>query len=281
MNNFSQAEKLAVITFLIAIALFGVGSWLAPLPLILFLLLCLIAPFFPQWGFFLPIISKSITGSRAVALTFDDGPTPVSTPIILQLLKQYDFKATFFVIGEKAEKYPQLMTDIVAEGHTIGNHSWQHDSLLMLRSRDRLRQDIRETQQILQNYGIRPLVFRPPAGATNPRLKSILKDEKLQTVTFSCRAVDYGNKKITNLAQRIISRLKPGNIILLHDLEPQGSDQVKIWKNELNILFSELQKGSHEVEPLEALIHSKVMLRTAPNGATCRAENPHTTRTAR
>lgn len=257
--SFSQADKLAAITFLITIPLFGVGSWLAPIPLILFLLLCLIAPFFPQWGFFLPIISKSVTANRAVALTFDDGPSQVSTPILLKLLKQHNYKATFFVIGKKAEKHPELMARILAGGHTIGNHSWQHDSLLMLKSKKRLQQDIRKTQQVLQNCGIRPLVFRPPAGATNPKLKSVLRDEGLQTVTFSCRPFDHGNKKITNLAKRVTSKLKPGDIILLHDIAPESEEELNIWQKEIDILFSELQKSSHEVQPLETLIGFPIM----------------------
>ena len=259
LTSFSQAEKLAVVTMLIAIPLFGVSSSMAPIPLLLFLLLCVIAPFFPQWGFFLPIISKSITGSKAVALTFDDGPSEKSTPVLLDLLKQYGYKATFFVIGEKAEKHPALMARIIEEGHSIGNHSWKHDSLLMLKSKNYLRQDIRKTQDILQNYGVRPLVFRPPAGATNPRLKNILRNEGLQTVTFSCRPLDYGNKNIINLAVRIISKLKPGNIILLHDIAPENREQMKLWEQEITILFSDLQQSSHKVRPLHTLIGFPVM----------------------
>jgi len=258
-HSFSQAEKLAAIALIITILLFGLSSWLAPVPLFLFLLLCIMAPFFPQWGFFLPIISKSITGSKAVALTFDDGPSEKSTPVLLDLLKQYGYKATFFVIGKNAEKNPALMARIIEEGHSIGNHSWQHDSLLMLKSRKHLQQDIRKTQDILQNYGVRPLVFRPPAGATNPRLKNILRNENLQTVTFSCRPLDYGNKKIINLAARIISKLKPGNIILLHDIAPENDEQMRLWEQEITILFSDLQQSSHKVRPLHTLIGFPVM----------------------
>ena len=264
LTSFSQAEKLAAVAFIIAIPLYGVSNWLAPIPLLLFLLLCIMAPFFPQWGFFLPIISRSITGEKAIALTFDDGPSEKSTPILLNMLKQYGYKATFFVIGEKAEKHPELMARIIVEGHSLGNHSWQHDSLLMLKSKKHLRQDIRKTQHVLQNYGVRPLVFRPPAGATNPRLKSILRDENLQTVSFSCRPLDYGNKKIVHLAARIISKLKPGDIVLLHDIPPESNKQIKLWQQEINILFSDLQQRGYKVNPLETLIGLPVMLTIKP-----------------
>lgn len=259
-TTFSQADKLAAITLLLAIPLFQVATWLAQIPLVLFLLLCFIAPFFPQWGFFLPIVSKSITKSKGVALTFDDGPSPLSTPILLNLLELYNFKATFFVIGKKAEKYPNLIADILAGGHTIGNHSWQHDNLLMLRSKKKLGQDIRKTQEVLNRFGIQTLVFRPPAGITNPRLKSVLQNENLLTVTFSCRPFDHGNKKITNLAERVLGRLKPGNIILLHDIAPTTKHNIAIWQKEIETLFTGLQSNIYEVQPLEALIGSPVMI---------------------
>ena len=259
--TFSQADKLGAIAFLLAILLFQVASWLAQIPLVIFLLLCLVAPFFPQWGFFLPIISKSITNSKGVALTFDDGPSPFATPILLNLLERYNFKATFFVIGEKAEKYPDLIADILAGGHTVGNHSWQHDNLLMLRSKKTLEQDIRKTQEVLNRLGVQTFVFRPPIGITNPRLKSVLQNEDLLTVTFSCRPFDRGNQKIETLAKRVRHRLKPGNIILLHDIAPKTENKRPVWQKEIKTLFADLQRSAHEVEPLETLIGSQVMIR--------------------
>jgi len=261
-STFSQAEKLAAVTFVLALFLFFLAPAYAQLPLLFFLILCFIAPFFPQWGFFLPVVSSGKTEHKAVALTFDDGPFPSSTPVLLQLLKKYNYKATFFVVGNKAKKHPRLITDIVADGHTIGNHSWCHDSLLMLRSRKNLRQDIEKTQKILAESGVRPLVFRPPAGITNPRLKSVLFKEKLMAVTFSCRAFDHGNRKISNLAERILRRLKPGDIILLHDIPPEQPNKFKEWEKEIHTLFSTLQKNHQEVVPLEQLIGSEVMLMT-------------------
>lgn len=263
--SFSQADRYAALAFLLAIPLYSIAPWLAQIPLILFLLLCIIAPFCPQWSFFLPLITTSTNGSKGVALTFDDGPSPLSTPIILQLLKKHNYKATFFVIGQKAEKHPDLITAILADGHSIGNHSWQHDNLLMLRSKKRLRRDIKKTQQILKTFGIRPLVFRPPAGITNPRLQSVLQEEHLQAVTFSCRAFDHGNKKIANLAKRITTKLTPGAIILLHDLAPESAEATVEWQQELAALFTTLYQTKQKVLPLNMLIDSEVMLTTTPS----------------
>ncbi|MBW6520334.1 MAG: polysaccharide deacetylase family protein [Desulfoarculaceae bacterium] len=260
-GRLSPAEKIGIMALLLAALLFVIDPRLATLPLILFLLLCLAAPFLPQSGFFLPVISRSVTGSKGVALTFDDGPSPASTPILLDLLARYQLRATFFVTGKKAARHPDLIADILSQGHTIGNHSWQHDNLLMLRSRKRLEQDIHQTQKVLQQSGIRALVFRPPIGISNPRLKQVLEEEGLVTVTFSCRIFDQGNRKITNLAQRILDRLKPGDIILLHDIAPEKEAAATCWRNELNTLFSSLQKESYDVQPLEKLIGQPVMTR--------------------
>jgi len=258
-NRLSPIEKIGLLCLLLAILLFFCDSRLAILPLILFLLLCLAAPFFPQFGFFLPIISRSITGSTGVALTFDDGPSPSSTPRILELLGRYQFKATFFVTGEKAARHPEIIAGILSQGHSIGNHSWRHDNLLMLRSRKRLEQDIHQTQEVLRQSGIRPLVFRPPVGISSPRLTRVLRDEGLVTVTFSCRVFDRGNKKITNLAQRVLAKLKAGDILLLHDIAPENEATATYWQDELNTLFSSLQNGSYDVQPLERLIGQPVM----------------------
>jgi len=255
----SQAEKLAGFSFGVAFLLLIVFPDYAVIPLIFFLCCCFIAPFLPQWGFFLPIISKSQTGSKCMALTFDDGPTPETTPGILELLARYNIKATFFVIGKKAEKYPELIRDILTAGHTIGNHSWKHDSLLMLRSQQTLHADIHKSQQLFATFGVRPLLFRPPVGITNPLLRTVLQKEKLQAVTFSCRAFDGGNRKITNLAERILKKLKKGDILLLHDLAPQKELDVSVFLKELTILFSSLTETSPKVIPLEELIAKPIM----------------------
>lgn len=254
------AEKFGLLALVTAIPLFFLSPWLTLLPLCSFLAACLVAPFCPRWSFFLPQISRSATNSKGIALTFDDGPSPDSTPIVLRLLKEYNFKATFFVIGRKAQQHPELISTILAHGHTIGNHSWDHDNLLMLRHPKRLFCDIRKTQEVLAGHNIRPLVFRAPAGITGSRLQPILKKEQLTAISFNCRAFDRGNKKIAGLARRILSCLTPGGIILLHDLPPHTATATLQWQQELKELFESLSKSSIAVLPLNKLLNSKVML---------------------
>ncbi len=258
-NGYSLAEKSGFAAFLLAVPLGFVAPSLAALPLLLFLLACLAAPFCPQCSFFLPVISSGRPESDAVALTFDDGPSPSSTPLLLELLKKHRLPATFFVIGDKAAAYPELIDLILAHGHTIGNHSCRHDNFLMCRSIRALEKDIRATQDILAQAGIKPLLFRPPIGITNPRLKPVLAGLGLQTVTFSCRIFDRGNRDVANLAARVLGKLQPGDILLLHDNPPPTSEKVAGWHTELDRLFSSLQE-LHQVVPLAELIDQPVMI---------------------
>ncbi|MFA6498413.1 MAG: polysaccharide deacetylase family protein [Desulfurivibrionaceae bacterium] len=255
----SLAEKVGAIALLFALLLSFFSSVLAALPLSFFLLLCLAAPFFSGFGFFLPVISRGNPEGRHVALTFDDGPSPLSTPILLDLLARHRLPATFYVVGEKAAEHPELIAAILGQGHSIGNHSLRHDPLLMLRTSKTLRDDIHTTQEILKKYGIRPLVFRPPMGITNPRLRQVLVQENLIAITYSCRAFDGGNRNIRNLAGRILRRLRPGDIIMLHDLPPQQQKSLDYWQKEIDRLFSALN-DNYQVVSLEKIIQHPVMM---------------------
>lgn len=254
----SAAEISGVAALLLALLLSLFSPALALLPLSLFLLACLAAPFIAGYGFFLPVISRGSAEGKQVALTFDDGPSPASTPILLDLLARHSLQATFFVVGRQAEKYPELIAAILAQGHTIGNHSLRHDSLLMLRRPKILQEDIHATQEILKKLGVTPCVFRPPAGITNPRLRQVLTLENLLAVNYSCRAMDGGNRNIDNLAEKILARLRPGDIIMLHDLPPQQKALMPIWQKELDCLFAALQDNG-QVVPLEKIIRHPVM----------------------
>jgi peptidoglycan/xylan/chitin deacetylase (PgdA/CDA1 family) len=231
---------------------------LAILPLAAFVLVCLIAPFCPQCSFFLPVISRGRVGSRNIALTFDDGPSPHSTPFLLDLLAKYHLKATFFVVGSQAKAHPQLIRALLVDGHSIGNHSYFHDNLLMLKSARTLERDIRLTQHVLAQAGVRPLFFRPPVGITNSRLGAVLSGQGLHALTFSCRVYDRGNRNIGNLASRVLKKIRPGDILLLHDCPP-GDKSTEYWLHELDLLFHVL-KQRQLVVPLAELIGQPVMV---------------------
>ncbi len=256
-KSLSLAEKIGIIALVSALLLLFVSPFLAAVPLFFFLLLCFAAPFFPRFSFFLPVISRGETSVETIVLTFDDGLAPSSTPILLELLARHNLQATFFVVGEKVARYPELIADIIAQGHTIGNHSWSHDYFLMLRSQKRLQEDIHNTQEILKKLGIQPLVFRPPVGIIGPRLGKALVREGLITVTYSCRALDRGNRNIDHLSEKILGKLQPGAIIMLHDLPPYRKNQSEYWQQELDRLFAGL-KENYDIVPLDQIIQSPV-----------------------
>ncbi len=255
----SRGEKIGIFTLLLALLLFFVTPSLSALPLVVFLILCFGAPFFPRCGFYLPVISRGKAGVKEIALTFDDGPSPLSTPILLDLLARHSLHATFFVVGEKAAEYPELIQRILDNGHTIGNHSWDHDYFLMLRSPKRLQEDIRKSQEILKQYGVKPVVFRPPVGITGARLGRVLAGEGLIAVNYSCRAFDRGNRNIQNLAEKILGCIEPGAVIMLHDLPPYQKTLEDDWQREIDFLFITLN-NRYTTVPLEQLIGRPVMM---------------------
>ena len=172
--SLSMGEQVGLISFLVAISLLFFDMRLAVIPLAGFLLVCIAAPFFPRFGFYLPIISRGTSGKRAVALTFDDGPDPLSTPQLLRLLLKHKAKATFFVTGKKAVEHPELIKEIIRHGHSIGNHSYIHNNLVMFKSCKSIAKEIESVQNVLSDFGVLPLAFRPPVGITGPRLRPAL-----------------------------------------------------------------------------------------------------------
>jgi peptidoglycan/xylan/chitin deacetylase (PgdA/CDA1 family) len=209
----------------------------------------------------MPVVSRGNPTGKSVALTFDDGPDPQTTPLLLEKLAVHRFPATFFVTGARARQYPELISQILAAGHTIGNHSYDHDPLLALRSKGRVRSQIAKTQQFLGTHGVRPLAFRPPGGITSPRLAGPLSDLDMFVVNYSCRARDGGNRRIRDLARRILDRVRPGDIILLHDLPfPNNTDHPR-FLNEIDALFRGLGSRELAVLPLAQFINRPIMVR--------------------
>lgn len=254
--------------FLVGTAAFVLSCLLLPLrpvwmvaPLGLFVMTCLVAPFLPGVGFFLPVISRHHTDRRVVALTFDDGPDPDVTPRLLELLRRHGVRGTFFVSGIRAERHPGVVREILSRGHALGNHSYRHDPLLMLRSTGRLREEIALAQKALAALDVRPLAFRPPVGITNPRLPGVLKELGMYCLTFSCRAWDRGNRRINGLAAAILKKVRPGDIVLLHDVTPKGGEGAGQWIAEADAIVSGLKAGGYEILSLEELIGRPVMER--------------------
>ena len=261
--HFSMAERTGLLAFAAAILLGAVDLRLATVPLSLFLMLCAMAPFLPEAGFFFPVISHGNTGKAAVALTFDDGPDPATTPLLLDLLAEQQVPATFFVTGRRATQYPRLIQQIVSRGHTVGNHSFHHNRYRMFWQSALLHREIADTQAALSRLGIVPLVFRPPVGITSPSMGRVLTANGLYVVNFSCRAFDRGNRRIGHLAEKILANVRPDDIVLMHDSDPGNPERVRQWIGEIERILVGLSKKGLTAVPLAQLTGRPVMHRNS------------------
>jgi peptidoglycan-N-acetylglucosamine deacetylase len=256
----SPAQITGIIILVVAAAVFFLNSLLAVAIALFYILLCVVASFFPQSNFFLPVISHGNTGQNVVALTFDDGPTEPTTRQILDLLDKYSVKATFFVSGANALKHPGIIREIIARGHTIGNHSFNHNPFMMLRSYNYLYQEIFRAQEVLRKMGIQTLAFRPPVGIINPKLSPILNKLEMFCVTFNCRAFDAGNRRMKNLGSKMLNKVKADDIILLHDVTPRDKEGSVILLSEIETILAGLTLKGLKVVPLSTLINRDVMI---------------------
>jgi peptidoglycan/xylan/chitin deacetylase (PgdA/CDA1 family) len=254
----SPGGRIGCVAFLAAALLAWADLRLAAIPLGVFMALCMAAAFVPTSSFFLPVISRGTCGRKAVALTFDDGPDPLTTPELLRLLKKYRTTGTFFVTGHRVVRYPHLIRDIIAQGHSLANHSFHHDMLGAFRSTPTMQYEIEATQRALKDLGIVALAYRPPMGITSPRLGRVMQKEGMFVVNFSCRAWDGGNRRIRNLSRRILNRVRANDILLLHDNLARPSLLLK-WAGEVELILKGIPDKGLEIIPLADLIGKPVM----------------------
>lgn len=160
----------------------------------------------------------------SIALTFDDGPDPVDTPRLLDILRQKNVKATFFVIGKRAEQHPEIVRRARDEGHLIASHTWSHPLLFCFLTPRRLRIEIeRGAESVRSICGFRPRYFRSPVGLRHPLLGAYLQQAEQEFISWSVRSYDTVIKKSSVLARRILKQVSGGDIILLHDHLPAGA----------------------------------------------------------
>lgn len=202
-----------------------------------------------QANYFISSVNKG--KKKSIALTFDDGPDPDFTPRILDILEEKDIKATFFVIGKKAEKYPDLLRRIHEEGHTIGNHSYSHHYLIALFSTARLTKDLERCNAFIdQTIGKRPAYFRPPFGVTNPRYSAAINNCRLSSIGWSLRSMDTRKASKYALIETVISKLKKGDIILLHD-------RLAVTAEALPDIIEHIHTKKMTIEPLSVVINKE------------------------
>lgn len=210
---------LSLLAFGLAVQYLQLSVWIMVLPVLLWLVLLGIASFRIQWNFFLPAIHRGNQTNSAIALSFDDGPHPVFTPQVLALLKQYDAVASFFCIGKAAAKHPELLRQIRAAGHLIGNHSYSHAQFIDAGNKKRWLDEIHQADRMLESAtGEKPVFFRPPYGITTPHLAAALRETSHLVAGWQVRPYDtLQSRSPESILNTILSRVRPGDIILLHD----------------------------------------------------------------
>lgn len=165
----------------------------------------------------------SKTGPARIALTFDDGPHPKYTPMILDILDEYDIKATFFTVGSNAAFYPDLVQRIYAQGHELGNHSHRHDHVAKM-SREELYGDVmRCSEEIRAITGEKPRYFRPPEGVCNEYVKEICDAEGMSIVLWSVDTRDWAHTEVDEICRNVRRNTTNGSIILMHDFIGKNS----------------------------------------------------------
>ena len=168
----------------------------------------------PVWG---AIVSRGRPRTPAIALTFDDGPTEPYTSEILDVLRTFGVRATFFVLGARAETAPDVIRRTARDGHEIGNHTWDH-AALPLRTASSIRQSIRRTSDLVEQLaGTRPRVFRAPFGWRNPWSDGAARREGCEPVAWTVGVYDTDRPGVDAIVKRSIDGMSDGTILLLHD----------------------------------------------------------------
>ncbi len=177
-----------------------------------------LAGLLPRSNWLGPNLTRLPAGRDEIALTIDDGPDPAVTPKVLDILDRYAVKATFFCIGEKAARHPDLCREIVARGHDVENHSQRHLHWFSLLGYRGIFKELREAQTMLTKItGNAPLFFRAPAGLRNPFLDPALFKLDLRLASWSIRAYDTRIGDAEEVSRKLLGGLKKGAILLMHD----------------------------------------------------------------
>ena len=229
-----------LIILLLILAALKVEFWVFLIPILIFLVVLFIGVYNIRFNYFLKSYHQNSTlKEKKIALTFDDGPTEF-TPHFLTLLKTFDQKATFFCIGKQIEKHPEIFRQIIEEGHEIGNHTFSHSNKTGFLSTQKMTNEIlRNGETIFHQGKIRTDLYRPPFGITNPNIAKAIKKTGKKSIGWNIRSFDTAINSEEKILNRILPKVKPGSVILLHDTSEKSA-------NVLEKLLVFLQQNAYE-----------------------------------
>tara|TARA_R110000787_G_scaffold183014_3_gene295031 strand:- start:19100 stop:19876 length:777 start_codon:yes stop_codon:yes gene_type:complete len=222
MLTYKNVNRISIVLLLVFLLLKVVYSfsllWINALILI-WIILTAIGSFHIRWNYFLKAKHKNEdVDDNVISLTFDDGPHKEYTIKVLELLKKYNFKATFFLIGNKIEEHPNLVEEILNQGHTIGNHTYSHSNNFGFLKTNEVINELKKTNDIIEKLqGLKMNLYRPAFGITNPRISKAIKTLNLTTIGWSVRSLDTTKDTKEIILTRVVKNLQKGDVVLLHD----------------------------------------------------------------
>ena len=190
------------------------------------------------------------TDGMQIALTFDDGPHPTQTPKILEILERYKVKATFFMIGVNVVNYPHVARAVLRGGHEVGNHTYSHYHIKELGS-SALESELGKCEDALEELcEYRPHLLRPPEGMVTQDVKTYSEKGDYALILWSLDTRDWEHRSATEIADSVLSQVKPGDIILMHDYVGRESNT----PHALEILLPELLSRGYEPVTVSQLL---------------------------
>ena len=202
-----------------AIGAFGVSALTLGIPAALYIALCADGTARPGSSVSYPTVTRGARNRARVALTFDDGPDPEATPLVLDALAKHDAHATFFAIGRSLEAHPQLARRIVDAGHELGNHSWQHSRWGSFLTSSQQVREIEHGEAAIATVTRRTTqpLYRPPIGLKSPPLARAAFRKRLTLVTWSLHSHDSRTADPARISGRVLQKIRPGDIVVMHD----------------------------------------------------------------
>jgi peptidoglycan/xylan/chitin deacetylase (PgdA/CDA1 family) len=271
-DKFLLASGAAVLGSAVA---FGPSALSVGVPLGAHALLMFDGIFRPASPILYPTVVRGRTDRPQVSLTFDDGPDPEITPRLLDMLAEHEARATFFVIGRQLEKSLALGERMLKEGHELGNHSWQHSRLQNFYSTAGHGAQIDRCSQLIKSLtrDEREPLYRPPVGLKSPAMARATHKRKLTAVAWSIHSRDTIVRDANAIARNVLRRIRPGDIVLLHDGHDLDNRHRPIIHQIVPLLLQGLRQRGLQSVPVSELSADTLPAARAPSAATLAADD--------
>jgi peptidoglycan-N-acetylglucosamine deacetylase len=228
--------------------IYDIPWYVYPLAVIAYSLIVFYGCYYIGSNFFIKVICSADTNRKEIAISFDDGPSLSYTPEILKILKEEDVKAAFFCIGKNIPGNERLLRQTIAEGHTVGNHSYTHHTWFDMFSAGQMLGDLEMMDHEMHRVtGLQPKLFRPPYGVTNPNLKKAIIKGGYTPIGWSVRSFDTVIKDEKKLLNKVIRSLEPGAVFLFHDTSKTTLDMLPAF-------IKEVKNRGYNIVPLDKLL---------------------------